>query len=278
MNVICREIEVGDLDGVADCLGRNLPRRSRAFFRRWLADLANWPRFGHLLEADGRVVGAILEIVHASPLDGAPPPRCNFSSWCVDPHYRGFALALPKRAFADKTMTYLNLTPTAHTLRVIEALRFSCFAAGAMLATPLISPGAPGARLIRFDREAPEGRALSAWERAMLEDHARLGLDALIGVLDGAATPFVLKIWPLWRRLPPAAELIYARSESDVAAFARALGRHCQKKGRWRLIVGANGPIDGLAGRFRAGYHPRYVRGPCTPATTDLAYTELIWL
>jgi len=278
MKVVCREIGERDLDGVADCLARNFPRRSRAFFRRWLADLAGSPRFGHLIEADGRVVGALIEIVHASILDGAPPPRCNFSSWCVDPPFRGFALALPKQALRDAGVTYLNLTPAPHTLRSLEALRFARYAEGAVLAAPLLSPAVAHARLIRFECEAAEARGLSPWERAMLGDHARLGFDALIGVHDGAATPFVLKMWPLWRRFPPAAELVYARSESDVAMFARALGRHCLAKGRWRLIVSANGPIAGLAGRFRPGRAPHYFRGPCPPATTDLAYTELIWL
>ena len=109
----------------------------------------------------------------------------------------------------------------------------------------------------------------------MLEDHARLGLFAVIGVRDGVATPFVIKMRPLWRYFLPSAQLIYARSEADLSAFASALGRFLWRRRRLRLLVSANGPIEGLPGRYVAGRNPRYFRGAAPPSPTDFAYTEL---
>jgi len=279
--VVCREIEEADLPGVVACLARNFPRRTRAFWRGALTRigaLAATPRYGHLLQADGRIVGVLLEIRHSSTLDGAPGPRCSLSSWGVDPEYRPFALVLQRRAVADKAMAYLNLTAAPHTFRANEAFGFRRYCEGIIVATPLASRAAPGARLVAFRPDSADAAQLSPWERAMLADHARLGLKIWIGIGAGPTTPFVVRLRPLWRHLVPSAQLIYARSEADVAAFAHPLGLRLAALARLRLLVSANGPVAGLAGRYIPGRGPRYVRGPATPATTDTAYTELALL
>lgn len=279
--VVCREIEEADLPGVVACLARNFPRRTRAFWRGALARigaLATKPRYGHLLQADGRIVGVLLEIRHASTLESAPAPRCSLSSWGVDPEYRPFALVLQRRATADKATTYLNLTAAPHTFRANEAFGFRRYAEGTFVATPLASRAAPGARLVPFRPDTAEAAELTPWERAMLADHARLGLETWIGIGAGAATPFVVRLRPLWRHLIPSAQLIHARSEAEVAAFAQPIGRRLAALARLRLFVSASGPIAGLAGRYVAGRAPRYVRGPSPPAVTDMAYSELALL
>jgi hypothetical protein len=280
VNVVCREIEDRDLADVIDCLRRNFWRHSRAFWRRAFSHAASLPaapgapRYGRLLDAEGAIVGVLLEMRCVSSLTGAPPPRCSLSSWAVDPAFRPFALALQRRAMRDSATTYLNLTPAPHTLRANQIFGFRCYAAGAFIAYPLFARHG-NSEVVAFAPDAPESAGLSQWERKMLEDHARLGLFALIGVRDSVATPFVIKMRPLWRYSVPSAQLIYTRSEADLTAFAPALGRFLWAHGRLRLLVSANGPIEGLPGRYVAGRNPRYFRGAAPPSPTDFAYTEL---
>ena len=176
-----------------------------------------------------------------------------------------------------KPTTYLNLTPAPHTIRADQIFGFRCYAEGAFIAYPLFARQGR-TEVVEFAPDAPETAGLSAWERKMLEDHARLGLFALIGVRDSAATPFVIKMRPLWRYVIPSAQLIYARSEADLSAFASALGRFLWRRRRLRLLVSANGPIEGLPGRYVPGRDPRYFRGAAPPSPTDFAYTELALL
>jgi hypothetical protein len=282
--VVCREIAASDLDAVAHCLARNFRRRGLTFWKGALRRLAsapaklNAPRFGRLLDADGDVVGVLLEIGHASDLQGAPAPRCNFSSWCADAPYRGFAMTLSRQGLRRADVTYLNLTPAPHTIPIVETFGFRLYAKGAFVATPWRNAPIAGMRLIPFDAESREAAGLSAWERAMLTDHQRWGLDALIGVSDEGVTPFALRNRPLWRHWIPATQLIYSRSERDLVRFAHLIGRFCLRRGRAHLFVNANGPIQGLAGGYVQGRDPRYFRGSAPPALTDLAYTELALL
>jgi hypothetical protein len=45
-------------------------------------------------------------------------------------------------------------------------------------------------------------------------------------------------------------------------------------RGRPVIILDADGPIAGLAGRYFADTTPKYFRGPAAPRLGDLAYTE----
>ena len=282
--VICRDIAASDFDAVVACLKRNFPRRSAAFWRRTLALVGSLPaapgrpRYGHCLEAGGAIVGVLLEVSHASDLEGAPPPRCSLSSWAVDPRFRSLALVLQRRATRDRAYVYLNLSAAPHTFKTNEAMGLRRYAEGAFFAAPWLSRGAPGARLAPFALRAPEAAGLSAWERAMLADHARFGLSAAIGVIENRATPFVWRLRPLWRHVIPTARLIYARSEADLVAFAPARGARRRAQGRLRRLVAANGPNAGLVGRYVADRAPFFALRGSPPATTDLAYSELAWL
>jgi hypothetical protein len=161
---------------------------------------------------------------------------------------------------------------------MVETFGFKCYAQGVFVATPWRNAETLGARLIEFDAAAPEAAALSPWERAMLADHKRWGLEALIGVDREGETPFVLRKRPLWRHWIPAAQLIYSRDQRDLVRFASLIGWHCLRHGRAQLFVNANAPIAGLSGHYVAGKDPRFFRGSEAPGLTDMAYTELALL
>src|SRR5215471_17367697 len=128
--VRCRRIEDADADHVVTLLTRGFaPRRPRRFWEQVIACLARravpqgMPRFGFLLESDGAVVGAILQIFSGSPAgDGGPTaPRCSVSSWYVDAEFRGYASLLVAQALKQKDVTYLNVSAAPHTRPIVEA-------------------------------------------------------------------------------------------------------------------------------------------------------------
>jgi hypothetical protein len=277
----CRQIEDADLAAVVDCLVRNFPKRLRDYWRNGLAAMARRPRlagfpcWGYLLEADRAIVGVLLQIGSTREDANGSSLRSNLSSWCVDEAYRGLAFVLHRRSVSRVDATYVNISAAPHTHKMIEALGFRRYGAGLMLFAPLLSCGAPGARVVEYGEQRPEAAMLQPAERRLLADHAAFGCRALIAVRDGVATPIVLQWRSVWRGKVPAAHVLYCPSEEELVPFARALGFYCARRGRLFVFVDAMGPVAGLFGGFLRGREPRYFKGPSKPTPCDLAYTEL---
>ena len=281
-HVLCRAIEDRDLPNVLDCLMRSFPERSRDYWTRGLArlgarpEIANYPRYGHLLAAGGQVVGVMLQIFSTRQTPSGAIVRCNLSSWGVDPEYRSFAHALHARAIARREAVYVTLTAAPHTVPALKALGYRAYGEGQMIFAPLLSRGDSGARVVAFAPDRPEAARLSLEDTRLLADHAALGCIALIGVVGDEARPLVFQPRRIWRDLIPCAHLVYCREASDLARFGPAFGRHLAVGGRLFVVADAVGPIPGLAGRYFPGREPRYFKGPQTPSPLDLADTELV--
>jgi predicted N-acetyltransferase YhbS len=86
----CRQIEESDTEAVASLLANGFRTHDRQFWLQAFAQLrrhatpAGLPKFGYLLESDGRVVGAVLLICSLVRDGDQDAPRCNLSSWYVD--------------------------------------------------------------------------------------------------------------------------------------------------------------------------------------------------
>ena len=126
-----REIADADLSGLVALFGRGFPRRSSAYWERGLDRMARrtdlplgCPRFGYLLEAEGRPVGALLTLFRAR----GGRLLCNLSSWTVEPAFRLHAPLLVAAALRRPEVTFLNLSPAPHTWPIIEAQGFRPFA------------------------------------------------------------------------------------------------------------------------------------------------------
>ena len=281
---VCRPIEDRDIPAVVDCLTRGFPERPRDYWTRGLAVMArrprvaDYPQYGHLLEAEGGVVGVMLQIFSTREGAAGAEPRCNLSSWCVDQEYRGYAHALHARTIKRREVVYLNISPAPHTVPALEALGYRRSAEGQIIFAPLLARGGANARVVEFVEGGAEAELLSAGDRRLLADHAAIGCVALIGVKDGEARPLVFQRRVIWRRLIPCVHVIYCREMNDLAVFSAALGRYFAKRGRFVCVADANGPIAGLAGKFFGGREPRYFKGPSAPQPCDLAYTELVVL
>lgn len=282
--VVCRPIEERDIPAVLDCLTRGFPERRPDYWKRGLERLArlrrvdDYPQYGRLLEVDDAVVGVMLQIFSTRDDGAGETPRCNLSSWCVDPGYRGYGHALHARSVARREVVYLNISAAPHTVAALTAVGYRRYSDGQFLFAPLLSRGAPTARVVEYAEDAPEARMLSPSDRRLLADHAAFGCFVLIGVKDGAAIPLVFQKRTVWRDRIPCLHVIYCPQPNDLATFSGALGRFFARRGHFLCVLDANGPVAGVAGRFFPGRELRYFKGASAPQPCDLAYTELVVL
>ena len=275
----CRQIDESDVPAVAGLLRRGFPNRNRQFWQRALDELTRrepppgLPKYGYLLETAGTPVGVILLICSTMRADGTSAPRCNLSSWYVEPAFRTYAPLLVSQALRHKEVTYLNVSAAPHTWPIIEAQGFSRYSDGIFIALPALNRvhGAEPIEVLDARVHTPEGA--DPFEQQILRQHAEHGCISLWCVSGGRAFPFVFR--PRWvKGVIPCAQLIYCRDIADFARFAGPLGRRLARHGRPIVIVDANGPIAGLIGIFRRGSKPKYFKGPQRPRLGDLAYTE----
>lgn len=277
--VRCREIGDDDLPGVAALLAEGFDRHSVRFWREGLERLrrhggvSGYPRFGYLLEAEGRPVGVLLLIF--SPLGGAgePPVRCNVSSWYVRPDARGFAPLLVSRALRFKEVQYVNTTPAPGTIAIIEAQGYQRYASGLFYGVGLWSTPAPGCQVKLVDETLRPGTDLSAREVRLLLDHRELGCLSMVCIDEGRRIPFVFGARRV-RGILPYGCLYWCRDMADFHAYARPLSRMLLRKGLPIVRIDANGPVTSLKGVY-FDIKPKYYRGPWRPRLGDLAYTEL---
>lgn len=281
-------IEETDRDAVVDMLCKGFSGRSQEYWRRGLdRHVARGvpegvPRYGCLLERDGAVVGVLLTLYTRIEDGTGAHLRCNLSSWYVEPAYRAAATLLDGRAMRDKSVTYLNISPTVHTRAMHLARGFRAYAHGQLLAVPALS------RFRRGQRVEPLGNAnlalLSPREQAIARDHADYGCLVLV-CRDGATAravvlqPHRIKVMPRWMASPtlPCYQWIYGPAGDALADWLGALGRHLLlRHGIPLLFLDTEGPMPGVVGRYLHDRAPRFAKGPHPVPVGDLSYTELV--
>jgi hypothetical protein len=225
------------------------------------------------LETNGVLVGAILLICANVRVDEIVGPRCNLSSWYVEPAYRVYAPLLISHALRHKEVTYVNVSAAPHTWPIVEAQGFSRYSEGLFISFPALSLNPPGDKPEVFEASEEPPVGYDPFEQDVLRQHAEHGCISLWCVRGGHAFPFVFRP-RLVKGVIPCAQLIYCHDFADFALFAGPLGRYLARHGRPMVIVDANGPIPGIAGIFRRGSKPKYFRGPQRPRLGDLAFTE----
>ncbi len=283
LRIRCRRIEEADTDDVVSLLTRGFaPRRTRRFWEHFIACLptrtapAETPRYGYLLENEGVVIGAILQIFSSVHQDGdgeTATTRCNVSSWYVDPAFRSYAPFLVSQALKQKTVTYLNISSAPHTRRIVEAQGYRRFSNGVFVALPCLSRPPAGMRARIITGDARPQAPFEEHERELLRDHAGYGCMSLWCETPERAYPFVFRARRV-KRFVSCAQLIYCRDVADFVRFARPLGLFLAQRWRPLVILDANGPVGGLVGKYFDQIMPKYCKGPATPRLGDLAYTE----
>lgn len=278
----CRLIGEADLDGVADCLARGFPRRPRSYFLAGMQRQAarsvpeGLPRWGYMLEHDGRPVGAVLLMVSARA--GGAGIRCNIASWYVDPPFRSHAAWLSSMALKHKGMTYLNVTPAASTWPILEAQGYQRYCSGLFAAFPALAATEPGATVEVVGPETTAVDGLCPEETALLAGHAAYGCTSIVCRTADGPLPFILLPFRIRSgRLPlPAMQLIHARSTEDFVRVAGTIGRWLLPRLRPVVLIDSNGPIPGLTGLYTERRGRKYFKGPDRPRLADLTDTELV--
>jgi len=275
----CRQIEENDVEAVASLLANGFRTHDRQFWLQAFVQLrrhatpAGLPKYGYLLESDGRVVGAVLlicSLVRAGEVDA---PRCNLSSWYVDPAFRAYAPMLVSRALRHKDVTYVNVSPAPHTRPIIEAQGFSRYCDGIFVAMPALSGFLGGEKVKFYDATRTPKVSFDPHDRDVLLQHAALGCVSFWCATPERAYPFVFRR-RFVRKIVPCAQLIYCSDVADFVRFAGPIGRLLARRGLPFAIIDANAPIDGLLGWYSDGNMPKYFKGPQRPRLGDLAYTE----
>src|SRR5579863_2481213 len=156
----CRQIEEGDIAAVAELLRQGFPNRNRRFWQHALSELSRreappgLPKYGYLLESSGMPVGAILMICSAMRDGGTLAPRCNLSSWYVEPAFRAYAPLLVSQALRHKEVTYTNVSDAPHTWPIIEAQGFSRYSDGIFVCLPALQRASGGGEVLVFAADA----------------------------------------------------------------------------------------------------------------------------
>jgi hypothetical protein len=279
--VVCRTLEVGDLESVEKCLVRHFPERPPTLWRIGLGRLtdreavAELPRFGYCLAAGDEIVGVLLQLYSMRKLASGTQTLCHLSSWCVDENYRAMAPILSIAATKRKDVTYVNISPAAHTRRAIEALGFKRYSHGQMIFAPMLSRRRKAARIVGWAKGSEAEKSLPEIDREILERHDTFGCRVFVGVLDGATYGFVTAKTRVLRGRLPCERVVYCRDTATLAKFAGGIGAYLATRGVFFCLVDTNEPIDGLIGRFVEDREPKYFKGPTLPTLGDLAYSEL---
>src|SRR5580658_11108284 len=175
----CRQIDESDVPAVAGLLRRGFPNRNRQFWQRALDELTRrepppgLPKYGYLLETGGAPVGVILLICSTMRADGTVAPRCNLSSWYVEPAFRTYAPLLVSQALRHKEVTYTNVSAAPHTWPIIEAQGFSRYSNGIFISLPALTFGGEQAEV--YDARRRPAVSFDPFEQETLTQHAAHG-------------------------------------------------------------------------------------------------------
>src|SRR5581483_12130519 len=172
-----REIKESDVDAIAELLTRGFVHRSREYWMRGLTRQSTRslpegaPRYGYLMESDGKPVGCLLLIYSTKMIDGEAVVCCNNSSWYVDPEFRNYAALFSSMTQKRKDVTYFNVTPAEPTWPILEAQGFQTYCSGLYFAFPALSGGGRDMKVEAVKADTAGIAGLSNEEAAMLRRH-----------------------------------------------------------------------------------------------------------
>jgi len=95
-----------------------------------------FPKYGYLLEHDGRLVGAILLIFTRLQIGQETTLRCHVTNWYVKPNYRAYAALFFIKALGHKDVNYLNISALPAAQPILDIQGFSKYSRGQFFALP----------------------------------------------------------------------------------------------------------------------------------------------
>jgi hypothetical protein len=278
-HVRSREIGDSDIARLADLLGRGLGYPS-SYYLQILERLgqravpSGFPRYGYLLEAGDTIVGAILLIFTEIRLPDSCAIRCHVTAWYVEPSYRLYGAIFFAKALNHKEVTYLNISARPSAQAFLKLHGFQKYADGQFISVPALSAAFKGATdhvdVVGID--TTPNVPFDPLEQYLAMVHSKYGCLCLWCITSEQAYPFVFRE-RYFKGVIPSLQLVYCRDVKDFVRFARPIGRFLAHRGRFLVRIDANGPIQGLFGKYFDGMEPRYFKG-AKPRLGDLAYTQ----
>src|SRR5579863_7436201 len=250
-----REIQESDVDAIAELLTRGFVHRSREYWTLGLKRQSTRslpegaPRYGYLMESDGKPVGCLLLIYSTKMIAGEAATCCNVSSWYVDPEFRNYAALFASMTQKRKDVTYFNVTPAEPTWSILEAQGFKTYCRGLHFSLPLLSRSGHGMHVEAVTPDTSSIAGMSDDELEMLKRHAAYGCVSLVCRSAQEAVPFIFYRLRKRRGVIPVPILLlgYCREISDFVRCAGAIGRYLLWRGKPVVVLDANGPVAGLA-------------------------------
>jgi hypothetical protein len=221
------------------------------------------PKYGYLIEGADAPVGAILLISLSIQEGDKLAPRCNLSSWFVEPEFRIHVSPLISQATRRQDVTYFNISPPNQTLSVVEAHGFTRYSNGRFVVRifPSVRRCAP-VQIVASD--VHPNASFEPFERDLVLAHAGYGCLSVWCVTSERAYPFLF--FPrLAKRFIPCAQLIYCCHIENFIQFAQPICSYLAMQGKLFVLIHSKGPIRGLADRYRGGVAPKYFKGPTSP-------------
>jgi hypothetical protein len=277
--VLRREITETDLEMILDLLCEGFFQLPRRYWASVLEKLRNrtvpdgLPRYGFMLESQGRAVGLLLMIVSVVHRDGKSMTRSNGASWLVHPDFRIYAPLLLDRSLRVPVDCHLNVFAEPHTFPLIESRGFKRLTNGVFIAVPAMVPGWRHTRIVNAGNLDKAKHPIPDTDREILVDHLRAGRISLWVETNDGGYPFIFRRRRI-RSWVPCADLIYCRDLEDFGHLAGAIGRYLLYRGMPIVMATCNGPIPGIPGKYIDGKFPTYYRGEMPPRGGDIAYTK----
>jgi hypothetical protein len=268
-----REITLADLPAVAAILHEGFPRRPLTYWQAAIANLqprpevAGFPRFGFVIEADNAIQGVILLLT----ADLGNGPRSNLSSWYVRPAYRKFATFLFQRTLKMKGGIFLNLSPSDSALPIATTFGFKPYTAGVIRldARAALQRSTGQVKPIHVSKLA----SLPSSLKGIAESHLGYGCAGL-ELQDVTGRGIALYRITVRKGLVPCAQFVFG-DPSRLMALAGPLMRTLLRLRIPTALIDSDGTESPIVGQFIKGRSIRFLRGSPAPATGDLLETEL---
>ena len=233
-----------------------------------------FPRFGYVLECNGAFVGVLLMIVSGGFGEAASPIRVNVSSWYVRPEFRVYASLLSLRATSHRPSMFLNITPGRETLPILQAQGFKRFCDGLFIAFPALDFRKCRARVSSRPDQWRANGSIPKKDLTLLLDHYEFGCICVWCETTEFGVPVIFGRRRILPANIPSVQLIYCDDIENINKYLGIVSRLLFLRGFPIVMIAANGPLEGIRGKYYDDWSRMYFKGPQEPRIGDLSYTE----
>lgn len=270
-----------DLEAITAFLKRDWPQYIAPPEGRHVT-VGNWmpgrDDYGLKLTVDGALAGFLGASYSVRPVDGAEERFCAIAPWFVREEHRRHSLPMLLKLLSDKSLTYVNLTPTRDMFRLFSTLGFARLDECKLLMPPFFNlPGLRPWRGRLLTRPDDVARALMGDDLRTFESHRESRCCHVAVVSDGGVA-YIAGTRRMLRPNMPFAELLHVSRPGLLAPMMeRIVWLMCRRlravavAADERLLAGA--PVR--AYRYRLNAPPLFKSARLPREKIDNLWSEL---